>query len=302
MRYLFALLLASSLSAQYAVPAKFGTGTWNSGWPLPPNAGVDVHIARGSDGNFVTKLVPALRVSTYASGDMGGNRAEVEIYTSRRDGNAHSIIAVSSPETSGFNGVGIQSHVLMEHGTQYKFGSGFPLWLSCQQWSKWDSCSNEINIINESKSDPVQKGEYIVPGLTNGLSLITAGQYDVSSALYIGTQSPITARWKRGIDFQQNGIRDYAIVLPNNIPIVARSADNSAKIEVVRLNASNTVSLQNVGEVNFATVPYTSLGYAPIGKQVFCRDCDEGNGGVCTSYGNRGGALAIRLYSKWKCY
>src|SRR5689334_7911562 len=97
------------------------SGTY-SGWPFHP---VLVNAPEG----------PSL---VGGEGDAGPDGAEVYIAT--RHIGATSALAVSNiQQTADDSGCAIEAHMFASAGTAEKSATQFPLWLTCQLWSRWDA-------------------------------------------------------------------------------------------------------------------------------------------------------------------
>ena len=310
--------------------ARIGTGAYNGTWP-GANWGNPANgwLSRGTAASPATSSSPMLAITSHGNGpwnDPWGNTGEMVVYSSRANGPASGIVAAAIPKTKGYGAIGIASHVLMEHGssaTPGDYETGFALWGSCQKFSPYDNCSvMELNPVNNSV-DPPSNGEYVSGGLANALALVAVGSKKSSSGLFIGTQNTTTAQFQRGIDFQQGSIANYAIVLPNNAPIVYRSQDDSTKVAVVNLsNLNDTLfrtggwfhffnsagvllatldslgNLSVLGGVWLSAVAFSGLGgVPPAGTMRYCTNCTTAP--TCTSGGS--GHMAVSNGSAWTC-
>lgn len=222
-----------------------GTGSFLAGWPYTASVGTPAlgMFAHGTSASPVALTAPIVSIVGHVTGEPGANEGLFTVYASRAGGDAMAGSFTAVPLTAGRQAAAIQGHVLMDAGTVGSYAAGFPLWLSCQVYNPYDSCSTEINPGNFSGADPANDGEYQVPGLSNALALIATGNKKSSSAIYIGTQDLVNAQFQRGIDFQQGAISGNAIVLPNAAAVAYRNVANSAKVPVVKLNAGNDLEL-----------------------------------------------------------
>jgi hypothetical protein len=243
---------------QIRVPWRTGSGTYTAAWPFDSTVGTPTNfsIIRGTLATPAASTVPVLSIVNRATGDLAANAGEFVVQSLRTSGAAVAVAASATPQTVGFGATALSGHVLMERGTGSgagQYASGFPLWLTCQLWSDYDNCSNEINIVNASGADAPGTGGYVPNGLTNGLAIIAAPNgataSKVSSAIYIGTQDTTWAQIRRGIDFQQNAIANYAILLPYGQPggIWAKNLATEAPVAMLWLGGGGIDTVSGTG-------------------------------------------------------
>jgi hypothetical protein len=229
------------------------TGTY-TGWPFSPalvNAPEGPSLLRGTDSTPARTTKPLASFVSNADGDVGPDGAEVYIATRRHNG-ATSALGVSNiQQTAGDSGCAIEAHMLACAGTAGQSATQFPLWITCQLWSRWDATSNEINTVNCTGAPAPGDGEYGGHGYSNALALICKGDPGMTSSCALAIAGD-TAPWLRGIDFLQNSVQHYAIVLPNGKPVVARNGDNSAKYPVLTPQGDD-LEINAAGKIYFCS-------------------------------------------------
>ena len=327
----------AGIDGSTAAISRVGTGVYGGGWPGPlwGRARHEV-VARGTLTTPVAEGNPMVLVSSHADGpfdELYGNTGEMVVYSSRTNGEPSAMVAAAVPLTPGYSAITSSAHVLMQQGVTGAHATGWAFWGTCQNLSYEDACSvMELNPINLTGNDPPNEGEYVNTGrLMNALGLIAGPPFDPnfpnqgnksSSAVYIGSQNLPRVRFQRGIDFQQGSIAHYAIVLPNDAPVVYRSRDDSAKVPVVNLSALDDVELTTAGSFLFrangvviatldgvgnlsvagairpVAVAFALLGGAGApGTMKYCTNCTAtptcGVGG--------GGHLAVSDGTQWRC-
>jgi len=68
-----------------------------------------------------------------------------------------------------------------------------------------------------------------------------------------------------------------------------------------RMRIKNTGEMVLNGNLQVATVAFTSLRSSVNGTIVYCADCDPATNAICTSAGPKTGAFAFRVNRAWKC-